>query len=257
MFKSFLTIICLLSLCITLEAQNSKQSEGVITYKEVTKLKIDLPEGMEHLAAMIPSEKTNVTELIFDGEKSLYQTVKGAAKEDSTPFGNGRTNITTMSIGGGENSSAYIDYNSNQMTRSENMMGQRFLISQEVLAADSWKVLDTQKEILGYTCIKAELIKGADVITAWFSPELSIPVGPQRYHNLPGVVLQVESGPKEARRTITATNIEWKEVSNQIIAPKKGKKVSADEFETILDKKLAAFKDAGSDGKVQIKVMGR
>lgn len=257
MNKFLILLLCLGAFQGPFTFQNSTNNEGTITYTEVVKLKVDLPEGMEFLAGRIPSEKVNTMELVFDENKSLYRRVKGVAKEKTNPFNGGNSNVTTMSIGGGENSSTFINFEEAKIVRSENVMGQRFLVNQDMTEATNWKVLDTQKEILGYTCIKAELTKGDDIITAWFSPELPLPIGPQQYHNLPGAVLQIESGPENARRTITATHIEWAEVSNQIVAPNKGKKVNADEFEKIVEKRLDAFRDGSSDGNVQIQVIGR
>ena len=65
--------------------------------------------------------------------------------------------------------------NKNNFYRS---FGKEFLI-EEGLPSTKWKLHSgEQRDILGYTCIKATQQKDSITITAWFTPKLAVPVGP-------------------------------------------------------------------------------
>lgn len=87
----------------------------------------------------------------------------------------------------------------------------RVLESGQVLRADwennfNWKITDETKIIKGYTVYKAFLEKditnrklvgsdseiGSGKVIAWFTKDLPIPSGPDRYGGLPGLILELE-----------------------------------------------------------------
>ena len=93
-------------------------------------------------------------------------------------------------------------------------------------------------------CQEAVCYKDDKKIIAWFTPAIPISSGPLDYGNLPGMILEVDIA--EGTRLITATSIDKEpiEVSN-MVKPKKGKKVSQEEFDKIMEEKM---KEAGIEG---------
>lgn len=65
-----------------------------------------------------------------------------------------------------------------------------------------WKLLNEEKAIGDYICYKAEgevLIKNSKgsfprKVIAWYSPQIPVQHGPDRYGGLPGLILQVDDG---------------------------------------------------------------
>ncbi|MFD2909964.1 GLPGLI family protein [Flavobacterium ardleyense] len=75
----------------------------------------------------------------------------------------------------------------------------------EVVNVDSlqykWTITSETKEINGYNCYKATTPQFGDNgaiaskydITAWFTPKIPVPYGPNGYGNLPGLILELQS----------------------------------------------------------------
>lgn len=79
--------------------------------------------------------------------------------------------------------------------------------------------------------------KDEQSVSAWFTPAIPVPAGPGHYGNLPGLVLALDVN--EGERVITARSVESMELSaDQLKKPRKGKKVSAEEYEAIVAEKM-------------------
>ncbi len=101
----------------------------------------------------------------------------------------------------------------------------------------NWKLTSNQKMILGFPCQEATQITEKDTINAWFTPAIPVSAGPSNYVNLPGLVLEVNIN--NGKRMIVAQNIDFKKIDKKLIAkPKKGKKVTKEEFKKIMEEKM-------------------
>ena len=77
-------------------------------------------------------------------------------------------------------------------------------------------------------------------ITAWYTPQIPVSAGPAGYHGLPGLILETNDG----SQTIICSKIVINpKKSNDIVEPKKGKKVTQKEFDLIMEKKMAEMED--------------
>ncbi len=72
------------------------------------------------------------------------------------------------------------------------------------------------------------------IITAWYTPQISITNGPAMYQGLPGLILEVHDG----KLTIICSKIVINpEDKVEIKEPEKGKEVNQEKYDEIMDKK--------------------
>lgn len=226
----------LLLVTIILASGSAWAQSGQIQYQETIKLTIELPEDMQQYANMIPSERKSDLILQFDEQRSLYQKDASKASEAEVAAGQA-ANVNVVMIGGGSGKT-FFDRQKKEMIRADDVMGQVFLVT-GAMEQPAWKILNEQKEILGYPCIKAELVRDSSTYTAWYAPQIPVSVGPDRYYGLPGAILEVSSQQEKASRLIQATAIELGPLPNEIIPPKKGKKVSEEAFRKLVADRMA------------------
>ncbi len=220
------------------------QNQGKIVYQDLTELDIELPPERQQYASMIPKEFKSVMELYFNDTESYYKEDETAAEEsEDNPFG-GKTRRWRM--GGGSSAKYYFNTAENKTLIADNMMDKEFLITSEI-EKHEWKVSPDQAEIAGYVCMKAETVIDSTNVIAWFTPQIPISIGPGKYTGLPGAILKVETETAFKRgnfakgksfKTILATSVEMNDFDDQIEVPKKGKKVSPDEFDAIRKEKM-------------------
>ncbi len=145
--------------------------------------------------------------------------------------------------------------------------GKTFLIT-DTIHIQPWKITDETKEILGYTCHKATLKqkmgfggggngggwgggrrnrdgqgdnanpdttrrvpREVDVV-AWYADKILTPAGPDKFSQLPGAVLEVDID--NGSIIYTATEVKAKVSQKDLKEPKKGKKVTREEYQKIL-----------------------
>ena len=243
MKKIFFLMLALLPVLLS-----AQQTEGIIRYQEVIKLKIELPPEMQQYAAMIPSEDVTNMDLYFNADESLYSLSKIVDEASDNPFEGEGVQVQKVMIGGGGSVSYYYNLAAGTSVRSEDLMGKKFLIESD-RAEKEWRVLGEQKVIAGFNCIKAEMTKDSATVTAWFTPEIPVAVGPANFYGLPGAILFLEYKKGETDILITAKEVQLKELDKPIEQPKKGKKVSEEEFEEILDQQIKEMKIMRGEGK--------
>ncbi|MEL6275971.1 MAG: GLPGLI family protein, partial [Bacteroidota bacterium] len=167
--------------------------------------------------------------LTFNAAEGLYQLIP----QLSAPTAEAEMEV----IGGGQgmDGGIYKDTRQKLLVETRDLFGKLFLIK-DSLVQPEWTILEEQKQIQGYTCIKAKLTtKHGKTTTAWFTPDIPINMGPGDYWGLPGYILQVNNG----RIKITCTELKISTGSTATITPPtKGKEVTLTEFEEIYDKKI-------------------
>ena len=131
-------------------------------------------------------------------------------------------------------------------------MGKVFLI-QDTFEKIDWNLQSDTKNIGKYTCFKAtaeQLIKiyahsdesteKSITITAWYTPQIPVSAGPERYWGLPGLILEINAG----RTTMLCTEIVINpEDVVEIKKPTKGKEVSRDEYDVMMKKKSEELRE--------------
>jgi GLPGLI family protein len=83
-------------------------------------------------------------------------------------------------------------------------------------------------------------------ITAWYAPEIPISQGPENYHGLPGLILEISDGKTTILCSKVVLNTKEKK---DIKAPKKGKLVSQAEYDKIVKEKMEEMREMGRSGR--------
>ncbi len=230
---------------LTLFAQNT---EGSIEYEDVLKFEIELPEEMQAFASQMPTEsKTNMV-LKFTAKESLYSASE-KVKDTKPDLNESGVHVEQVIVGGAGSSSKYTDLATGEMLNAEDMMGKKFLVSVPNKKRN-WKILDEQRVVLGYTCIKAELEEDGQTTVAWFSPEIPVSTGPSGYGGLAGAILALEIPGENGSMTIAATEVNLGKLEEKIEKPNKGQRVTEAEFEAIMAQRMKAMQElrGGEEG---------
>ena len=136
----------------------------------------------------------------------------------------------------------YTNLEDKKQVEQREFMTRVFLIEGE--GYQKWKLTGKQKMILDFPCQEATMEKDSSEVTAWFTPVIPVSAGPSDYGGLPGLILSVEAD--DGKNTITALGVDFSIVpKDKIEKPKKGKKVTREEFEQIVEEKM---KEMGAEG---------
>lgn len=224
MYQKILTFVILILASTSLASQ--KQS-GTIKYKHTTY--IDTESMPANMQMDMPKSFDAFMQLKFNKTASLYEK-DADHKEEVDPNDNRPRMFRRMR----ERANRIIYKNIKESTVLEqtSLFGKDFLIS-DSLKSVKWKVsAGEQKVILGYTCMKATFKDSTNNLVVFFTPQLPVGFGPDKYGNLPGVILEVQS----AQQHILATDVKLEE--SDVIPPSKGDKVTRKEFEKIKEEKM-------------------
>ncbi len=231
MKKAILSIFAFVLGLSMMAQQTIKQGE--VIYEETVKLNFSI-EGMpEQMRNRMPRERKITKILYFNEEASSYQASKEQSDENVPGGGHGGGFRIMMSQ---PDDKVYINFNDKLRVEQREFMTRIFLITGE-LEQGNWKLTGKQKMIKEYPCQEATRITENDTVSAWFTPAIPVSAGPGNHVNLPGLVLEVDI--THGNRIISAQNIDLKEIDKDLISqPKKGKKVSQEEFDKIVEEKV-------------------
>ena len=127
------------------------------------------------------------------------------------------------------------NYKTKIISKQSEFEGEKYIIKSH---SDSlkWKFENDKKTINGYKCNKATTVKYKKYpsgikeipVTAWYSLDLLIPIGPGRYNGLPGLIIELQEGDKILfiKKIIFSKTVKK-------IKKLKGKIVTEEEFEKI------------------------
>lgn len=214
----FLSIFFLFYL---LDARTQNQ-QGEIKFE--SKIFIEKRQGMEN----VPEAIVTHTILFFNENESIYFKNPEIKNQIDLSEGHGRFWRRLGQV----NNTTYINVSENLQIVETNFMGKEFLVS-DTLNPLKWRIsAGEQKQIVGYTCMKAYYKDSLKNLIVYFTPQIPKSYGPENYYGLPGIVLEVQS----EKQHIIAT--EFTLLSPKIVRPKKGEKMNRQKFEEIRDKKM-------------------
>lgn len=254
-----ITIVMLL-IANTIIAQDF---QGEATYKSHRKMDIKLDSTQmetdmhRRMIEMMKKQFEKTYILSFNKEESLY-------KEDEQLEAPQPAGMVMVFIDSGESGELYKNIKEERYTDQNEMFGKVFLIEDKLRKID-WKLGSETKNIGEYTCYKATTTRTVEVaqagisingdtdldtdtepemeeitITAWYTPQIPISNGPANYHGLPGLILEVNDG----RETLICSKIVLNPKDKiSITEPTKGKKITQEKFDAIMEKKMQEMQD--------------
>ncbi len=240
--KKTLLAFATLVICTVAHTQNNPKEaiqSGTITYNETKKINFESGDDIVIVtkpSAGLPKESCTGKKLYFNKDATLY--LNDEESENDGSLKKELENGATMIIHSFENTAdnkIFTDLNSKKQIEQREFMTRLFLIERKI-DAKKWKITGKQKTILDYSCQEAILKENGEKTTAWFTPNIPISSGPDSFYGLPGMILAIESN--NAEHVITATSIDLTPIDNNLIEiPTKGKKITKEKFDKIVEKK--------------------
>ncbi len=255
----FRFVVLLLCSTFSLFAQDF---QGVATYKTQRKLDIKIDstqvgggEMQKQIMDMLKKEFQKTYILSFDKNTSIYKEDEALAAPSA-----GGAMMVVSSLGG--SGTLFKDIKNQSFTNQLETFGKQFVIKDR-LKPIKWVLHSETKNIGNYTCYKATYTKeieemsmmtfssseddnkGEDsnellemkttTVTAWYTPQIPVSNGPESYQGLPGLILEVNDG----ELTILCSKITLNPKKTlEIAEPKKGKEVTQQEYDDIMEKKM-------------------
>ena len=241
--KYILSILILSTSLFTISAQNTS---GKIIYTEVINTKPDMKkaeeQGWAQWAEMVPESMTFKKQLIYNQKASMYVNIKEAIDP------NEQNMVKRMAKKySNANNQTYINSETKAFVEQQDFMGKTFLIKGEPDKI-TWKIAGDMKIIMNYPCLKATYEDSTETLEAWFTTEIPVSIGPEKYGELPGIILELTS--KKNKKTLTATSIEFKEIeSSELSEPIEGKEVTREEYHEIVRKKIEEMRKNRGAGR--------
>ncbi len=270
-------LVTYLLLVATLSSFAQKSFQGKATYQSKTTFDMKRfnnrkmsAERKKRILQRMKSMLEKTYTLDFNKSASVYQEEAKLATP-GTP-GMGRFGGMMSSFSGGLR---YKNTKDKVFLESKEFFGKKFLIS-EVLKQPQWELGTETKKIGNYTCYKATMVKKLDkfdfrsfrrsskkkdeikkdstktsvtkeieipkevIITAWYTPQIPVSNGPEEFWGLPGLILEIN----QDKTTVLCTEIVLNPAEKVAIkAPKKGEKVTREEYNKIVKKKVTEMRD--------------
>jgi GLPGLI family protein len=225
---------------------------GTVVYEQTTKLDIQLEGDAAQFAHALPKERKSEKVLHFTEEAARYENHKSEDHSETSEMHGGGTMMVKMVE---PDNILFTDLDNKIRVEQKEFMSRIFLIESDC-EKPAWKITGGQKEILDYPCQEAVLEEEGQVIKAWFTPKITVSSGPETYGSLPGLVLAVDIN--EGEQIIAAKSVDLKPIDKSLLVkPKKGKKVTHEEFEAIVEEKMkemGAEHGAGGNHTVVVKI---
>lgn len=267
MKKIIITSLAIAFACLS-ETSWAQTISGKAYYTAKSKVNTDfgngkMPEDRKaRIMKFMNDMSTNNFELVFNMNESIYSEEKAL---DQQPEMYQRHKVMMQAMFNQSSGEFYKNTVETTYTNKRDIYGKPFSIV-DSLDQFNWEMSDEVKTIGQYTCFKAtattkqfvmpttpfgrrngedkegpkreDLEKEVEV-TAWFTLDIPVNQGPDKYFGLPGLILEVKSD----QLVILCTRVEIdKDKSQAVKPPKGGKKVSQDEFDDIMKEKTEEVK---------------
>lgn len=231
------------------------QDKLVVDYEMFTKMDMDNIETFSdgnisdkewQTALKDAMAKPNYYKLILTPEESIFEFVE---KVDNTQ----QEETGRVMISFGDKSVFYKNISEKITLRETNSWNVDYLITDSIKNYD-WKITKESQDILGYETRKATaIVDSIKTITAWYAPKLTFKNGPDNFNGLPGLILKAEQTVKTKNNSIqtqtyTAISINVGDKKTKITRPKKGKKVTQEQFKKESDEQMQKMREMYNSG---------
>lgn len=238
MKMSFVVLLVLIAIGV------SGQNQGHILFEQKTNLHRRIPQENEDMKKMMPEFQTTRHELLFRENESLYRPMD---EEDEMPGASGGGMVMRFRR---PETIIYRNHDQEYQLAQRSMFEKKYLV-EDTLKIAAWKLGTETKSILGYNCNKATLttenkrdsVTVKNQITAWFTPDVYSPFGPEAFGGLPGMILALDINDGEV--VYLAKSLDDKADLKDLKAPAKGEKISGAEFQKLMEERMKEFQRNG------------
>jgi GLPGLI family protein len=223
---------------------------GTVKYKQTQKNdfvslfgEYDDPRVTEWVASL-PMERQSMKVLYFTENEALYEEdlIEQKILDRKLQWAYARADY--MRPPSTELQKVYYDFRKNEKVEQLGFMTRNFLIS-DIIGKKAWRMRSKSTRILDQTCLGAELKMGDQSITAWFTSEIPIPIGPDQFYGLPGLILAVEV---DGETAFLATSIDLTPpMEGALSKPDEGKKITRKKLNRIVEEKIEEYKALGNE----------
>tara|TARA_R110001592_G_scaffold363221_3_gene681708 strand:+ start:94023 stop:94778 length:756 start_codon:yes stop_codon:yes gene_type:complete len=225
----------------------AQNTSGTITYEEKFNIHKRMTGERAKYKDFVPEFRITKGMLVFDENSARYadkEVITGIEEEVVTEENSMRAMMKSMA----PKNEFFMDFKKDKFIEFREFLGREFLVQGDKVEQAKWKIVPEQKEIKGFIAQKAELTnEEGQLVEAWFTPQIPVSIGPATYNKLPGLILEVNIN--DGDLVISALEINMNEVNKDyLIAPKKGKKVTPDEFQAIVKEKMEEMRESGQGG---------
>ncbi|MGB1369926.1 MAG: GLPGLI family protein [Flavobacteriaceae bacterium] len=243
--------------------------QGKATYISKSKMELGrwgarMSEAQKkQIAARLKNRLEKEFVLVFNKQESVF------TEEEQLDAISGATDSWGKNFAAGEN---YKNVKTNAQIQQQEFYGKKFLVKDKLQKID-WTLVKESKQIGNYLCFKATSFIPTDdllwysfswsrmrstdnqdaedkennepevdvtQIEAWYTPQIPVGHGPSEYWGLPGLILEVSAG----GTTMLCSKIVINPVEAvEIEAPKKGTTVTKNEYQDIIQNKMAEFRN--------------
>jgi len=242
--KKFIFVLFITFAAVNVLAQDFKG--GKVKYQHIKKYDWKSTFGkfkgrdVQNWIASIPKERKTSQILYFTGEKSLFEEdpsdIAGIPKKLQIAL----MKADYVKPPSPELKKVYCDFEKNEITRQREFMTRNFLVSDQIDRL-AWKLTNKKIKVQDFICSGAELNKGDDKITAWFTSEIPVSAGPGEVYGLPGLILAVEIN---GETVFLAKSVELTPPKDgELYKPDDGKKVTPKEFDKIIAMKIKEYNE--------------
>ena len=127
----------------------------------------------------------------------------------------------------------YKNINEGRQIDQSDLFGKNFIV-EDTCQTWKWKIYAAeQRDVQGFTCMKAIFQDSTSMLEAWFTPQIPISNGPHIYGGLPGLILEM----RMENRHIVATKIEEYTQLEPYPTPSDGEVITKEEYDKIKEEK--------------------
>ncbi len=245
-------MIRILMLFFIINSISAQEFQGIVIYQ--TDRKMDMKMDSTKVSSEMQKQITEMMRKQFQKEYTLrFSKSESLYKEEESLGAPQPAGMQMVMIGRDGSEVFYKNIKEERFSSQRDMMGKTFLVK-DTLEKIDWKLENETKKIGNYTCYKAtakrkiSIPDGFDVdeetqkqaeeneitITAWYTPMIPISNGPSSYWGLPGLILEANDGSESILCSKIVLNPKKKMAISE---PTKGKKITAEKFETLVTKK--------------------
>lgn len=227
--------------------------QAEIIYKAKVYPKIDSTKTpskkTKKMLELIFKEIKNIDiELIYSEGNSVFKMIESLDNDGDKNYFKNMAQVLV-----GLSSKYFSNVNNRSIVRTNEFDGITYKITSSFI--NNWTLVNEQKLINNYNCYKATTIfmekdRHGNVnkipVTAWYAPQIPLPLGPKNYVGLPGLILELNEGQNRISFYTTAINLNPKKKLKISKLPR-GKVVTEEKFIELTDGAVGKWIKSKSD----------